>query len=163
MQSCYTFENACNEEEMLFRKDGCHSIFLSTCGENEEEVSGSLVTFLKSVKADLEESMNDFEDDFVRKLQNSVKEIKKSREMEGRFMMLQLLLRDERLEGKAEGKAEDILALLEELGEVPESLRRRIMEETDLSVLKALLKYAARAESIRQFESKLETLWNRTS
>ena len=52
---------------------------------------------------------------------------------------------------KAEGKAEDVLELLEENGTVPEELKERIMMETDLSMLKKWLKAAARAESVEQF------------
>ena len=52
---------------------------------------------------------------------------------------------------KAEGKAEDVLELLEENGTVPEELKERIMMETDLSMLKKWLKAAAKAESVEQF------------
>ena len=52
---------------------------------------------------------------------------------------------------KAEGKAEDVLELLEENGTVPEELKERIMMETDLSMLKKWLNAAAKAESVEQF------------
>lgn len=55
-------------------------------------------------------------------------------------------------QGKAEGKAEDILELLGELGEIPNALRERIQKETDLQVLSRWLKAAAKAESISEFE-----------
>jgi len=38
--------------------------------------------------------------------------------------------------GRAEGKAEAVLELLEDLGDVPEELRRKIMEQRDLDILK---------------------------
>lgn len=152
---CYTFENRCLENGKLALKDGCRSIFLSTYGKNENEVSKELVTFLKFVKADFKESTADFGDGFVKTIQESIRQIKESRRMEERYMLLEEVLKDERAEGKtegkAEGRAESVLELLEELGEVPEELADRIMEETDLSALKLFLKKAAHAVSLEDF------------
>ena len=53
---------------------------------------------------------------------------------------------------KAEGKAEDILELLTELGAVSEELRRTVMETKDLEKLKTWLKLAAKTESVEQFQ-----------
>ena len=69
-------------------------------------------------------------------------------------MVLEEMLLAERREGKAEGKAEDILSLLEETGFVPEELARKIRKEKDLVVLHKYLKLAARAESLEQFRKK---------
>lgn len=57
-------------------------------------------------------------------------------------------------EGKAEGKAEDTLELLSDLGTVPEELRRTIMETTDLEKLKIWLRLAAKADDLEQFREK---------
>ena len=73
--------------------------------------------FLKYVKAGLSESTGDFQDEFVQKLQSAVRNVKASREMDERYMLLEEMLKDEReagravgrAEGKAEGKAESIL------------------------------------------------------
>ena len=54
-------------------------------------------------------------------------------------------------EGNAAGKAEDILSLLEELGDIPEGLRSKILRESDLNVLRKWLKEAAKAESVEAF------------
>lgn len=53
--------------------------------------------------------------------------------------------------GKAAGKAEDVLVLLEELGEVPENLRAVILNESDLELLKKWLREAAKADTIQRF------------
>ena len=53
---------------------------------------------------------------------------------------------------KAEGKAEDVLVLLAELGAVSEELRRTVMETRDLEKLKTWLKLAAKTESVEQFQ-----------
>ena len=56
--------------------------------------------------------------------------------------------------GKTEGKAEYVLDLLEDLGEIPVGLRERILSETDLSLLNQWHKQAAKAETIREFIEK---------
>lgn len=172
---CYTFESVCQEDKDLVLNDGRKSIFLSTEGENEEEVSPSLVKFLQFVKADLLESEKDFEDDFVKSLQDSVQRVKESREMEKNFMLFQEFLKEERKQGRAEGRAEgleegraegreegreegrvegianSIVAILEDKGSIPQNLRDRITQEKDLDVLGQWVKKAALAESVTQF------------
>ena len=58
-------------------------------------------------------------------------------------------------EGKIEDRVESILELLEDYGEVSEMLRKFIMEQDDLEILRKWLKIAARAESIEAFEEKI--------
>ena len=60
-----------------------------------------------------------------------------------------------RAEGIALGRAEAVLQLLKDLGEVPETLKTRIQKETDLQMLSRWLNVAARAESIGEFEQKM--------
>ena len=62
---CYTFGNECRENKNAKLDDGSYTIFLSTKGENEEEVPVELVRFLKFATADLEESEEDFQDKLV--------------------------------------------------------------------------------------------------
>lgn len=59
-----------------------------------------------------------------------------------------------RKESKAEGKAEEVVYLLSELGPVPEKIRQRIMKETNLETLRKWNKTAARADSLQQFLEK---------
>ena len=177
---CYTFTNRCEEIPWLGQGDGNTSIFLSTKGRNKTEVSDKVVKFLEFVEADLPESEKDFGDEFVKKLQESVQNIKNSREMEERYMLFEEYLKEERaeareegrregiregiregkIEGKREGrllgKAESVIELLEEYGEVSDTLRNRIMAETDIETLKIWHKYAAKAESIEQFEEDIK-------
>lgn len=56
-----------------------------------------------------------------------------------------------RAEGKAEGKAEDVLQLLSEKGAVPEDLARIIRRQNDTDTLTGWLLAAARAESAEEF------------
>ena len=60
--------------------------------------------------------------------------------------------KDGREKGKAEDRAEAVIELLEDLGELSDSLKICIMEQTDLELLKKWLKAAARAKSIEEFE-----------
>lgn len=46
------------------------------------------------------------------------------------------ILEKEKAEGRAEEKANSILELLEDLGELPEALRNYILKEKDLEVLR---------------------------
>ena len=155
----YTVCNQCVELNHQTIDDGRTTIFLSTRGKNAEEVPKELVKFLDFVKADLEESKKDFADDYVKSLQESISSVKRSREMEERFMLLELMLKDERkegrAEGRAEGKAEDVISFLNDLGAVPEDLKKRIMSEQDLHVLERWLKLSAKAASIEQFKAEM--------
>ena len=69
---------------------------------------------------------------------------------------LTILLKNEKTEGRAagiaEGKAEAVLTLLAELGNIPEDMKERILQETNLDKLNQWLKLAARAESVQEFE-----------
>ena len=111
VRSIYTFANQCLEDKTLNQQDGAVSIFLSTYGKNEKEVPEKMVKFLKFVRADLTESERDFKDAYVKKLQESVRHVKESREMEERFMLFQEMLREERAEGKAQSMEEFLKAM----------------------------------------------------
>lgn len=59
--------------------------------------------------------------------------------------------------GRAEGKAEAVLELLEDLGEVSGELKRTILAQKDLEVLKRWNKLAAHAGSIEDFQKQMGT------
>ena len=157
---CYTFQNECKEDRNVKLEDGCCTIFLSTQGKKEELVSPDLVRLLKFVMADLEESEGDFGDELVERFQKTIREIKADREMGGRYMIFEEMLREEKQEGRIEGtikaKQDDILELLEDLGEIPKELQEKIEGQEDLGKLKVLHKMAARADSIGAFEKEAE-------
>ena len=101
----YTQKKICREDPQLSMDDGAHTIFLSTVGTNEDEVSPDLVRFLKYVGTPLSDSEKDFDDAFIQRIQSAVKEVKASREMGARYMTFQELLNDEREAGRKEGHA----------------------------------------------------------
>ncbi len=159
---CYTFSNCCLEDETLHLEDGTQTIFLSTKGENREEVSEGLVEFLEFVGANLQESERKFNNKLVTQMQRIVCEIKTNREMGERYMLLEELLRDEKRKaekiGRLEEAKENIISLLEELGEIPESLRKEIERIGELKVLKILHKKAAKAERLELFEAEMNQI-----
>lgn len=150
---CYTFANQCLEEVSLNQADGSISIFLSTKGENENEVSERLVKFLNYVKASKEESEKDFEDEFISKLQKSVQNIKKNKAMEERFMLFELMLKEERVAGKTEV----IISLLEDLGEIPNELRELIVSQVDSEIVMKWIKVATKAKSVEEFQKSISS------
>lgn len=83
--------------------------------------------------------------------------IKQVREGEEKVMCssFERLLNKENAQGRAQGKAEAVIELLEDIGEVSESLRDYIMEQTDLELLTKWHKAAARATSIKKFEQDI--------
>ena len=116
--------------------DGSHTIFLNTRGKNKAEVSEGLVNFLEYVESGHCNTGTACRDNFINRLQKAVEDVIKSSEMEGRYMQFREILNEE----KAEGKAEDIIDLLSDLGIVPETLREKIFEEKDFDVLRFYLK-----------------------
>ena len=161
---CYTFGNECRENKNVKLGDGSCTIFLSTRGENEEEVPAELVRFLKFVTADLEESEEDFQDKLVKRFQETIHNIKADREMGERYMIFEEMLREEKQEGRQEGllegrieaTREGIFELLEDLGEVPDKLRDRMEALEELGDLKFLFKLAVKADSIQNFVKDAE-------
>ena len=159
----YTFWTACEGTEKASLKDGRCIMFLNTRGENAEEVPKELVSFLKFVHADLKESQKDFQDDYVRQVQKSVTHIRESREMEERFMLLELLLKDERREGREEGRktgqleeAQGMLQMaLNRFGELPENLLKTLHQQQDIEVIRNWMQIALKSQSLDDFISKM--------
>lgn len=60
------------------------------------------MNFLKYVGQDTDEAETN--DDYVRLLQEQIKRIKQNRDWEGKYMLLEEMMRDEREEGRQEGQ-----------------------------------------------------------
>ena len=65
------------------------------------------------------------------------------------------IMEKEKIEGKAEGKAEAVIELLEDIGEPSETLKKYIMSQKDIAVLRSWLKAASKAGSIEEFEQAI--------
>ena len=137
---CYTFDNQCKEVPGLRLGDEVTKLLLSTKGENKEEVSKELVDFLHYVTESNENGLSDECDERLKRLHESIREIKASADMEVEYMKMEERERIIRDEGKQigiiNGKIESVLELLEDKGEVPEKVKAEIFAETDPEVLK---------------------------
>ena len=157
---CYTFDNQCKEVPGLRLGDEVTKLLLSTKGENEEEVPKELVDFLHYVTESNENGLPDECDERLKRLHESIREIKASADMEVEYMKMEERERIIRDEGKQigiiNGKIESILELLEDKGEVPEKVKTEIFAETDLEVLKKWLHLAAKSETIEEFCKAIE-------
>ncbi|MBQ2764237.1 MAG: aminopeptidase [Firmicutes bacterium] len=68
------------------------------------------------------------------------------------------VLEDEKVLMGLEIRREDIMDILEDFGEIPKSLYERIMLEDEMCILKKMLKAAAKADSLEQFEELISNL-----
>ena len=150
----YTMKKTFREKPDLDYEDGEYTIFVSTKGTNESEVPQELVSFLQYVGASLEQSEADYEDDLVKRLQNSVKEIKVNREMGARYMLFEEMMKDEYKAGMEKG----LLIALEKYAPLPEVVTRKISSLTDEDTLTEVLRLAIGSTSLEQFTSEFEKL-----
>lgn len=137
----YTCKTICEEVPELLMDDGAHTVFLSTKGENKEEVPKELVDFLEFVGKPLSESEAEQDDIFIQKVQTTIREVKKSREMGARYMTFEELLKDERAEGRAEGERNRLICQVQKKlakGDSVEKIADDLVE--DLSVIREIVK-----------------------
>ena len=102
----YTFKNHCLESPDLYLEDGATRIFLNTHGKNEDEVSPELVEMLHFMEHtnDLEISDNN---EKLQQFRNNVKLIQENAEVGVRYMQAWEEIEYAKLEGKAEGMAQE--------------------------------------------------------
>ena len=90
----YTFEPRCLEADFPL-EDGTKRIFLSTRGTNEREVPTELVGFLRYVTDSTDAYVERAGDVRLEKIHERIKTLKQSRELEGRYMQFEELLKRE--------------------------------------------------------------------
>ena len=155
----YTFRAKCEELPEMNLEDGRTVVFLNTHGENESEVPKELVTLLHYIREDVDGSEREYHDSYVERLQKFIREVKSNREMEERFMVFEEMLRDERAEGRVEGRTEEsketLLLYLKNLGTVSKGLSDRIQSQQELEVLKRWTQIAFQSKSLEEFEEKI--------
>ena len=78
----YTYVSVCRENNSLL-DEGRTTIFLSTRGENDKDVSKELVSFLNYVKGPEGLSEEDWENPYVASLEAKIRSIKHNRENGG--------------------------------------------------------------------------------
>lgn len=151
----YTIKNGCVEETDLPYEDGARTIFLYTKGTegNPPERLRQLGQYMENSTAENAKSEG------LARLHEMVTKVKSDRKVGLAYMKwyeMEKRLREEAMaEGKAEGKVEDIIELLEEIGIIPEELKKRMQEQKDLGILRKWHKLAARSGSIEEFEGRI--------
>ena len=155
----YTFEEICKETNRPLQ-NGRHTIFLSTKGMNRSEVPEELVELLNYIGAGESVSSENYSDPYVRQLQKSVNDTKKSRKMEERFMMIEELMQEEYQAGREEGIAAGVDALKAVVLEVLD-MRNMLTDTTKYllehtSDMETLKKMSHTAISCRNAEEFLE-------
>lgn len=122
----YTFENRCREADFSLGDEACR-IFLNTKGTNREEVPELLVDFLHYVEDSSDAFASRVSYPQISQLHSKVKELKKSREWEGRYMTFGELLDDTKEECRKECLHKVVLNMLragrysmEEIAEINE-------------------------------------------
>lgn len=150
----YLYQFQMRTKEGLELQDGSQYIFLSTKGEDKDQVPEELVTFLEFVRSGLEESEKTYKDPYIAKLQKDIQKIKDSREMGRTYMWLEEMMEDERKEAREEALGavrKHILTVLNRIGEVPEEVESLLEDEKDLKVLDQLFETALSAQEIEEF------------
>lgn len=149
----YTFTEQCEEIAGLHLGDGTKKIFLNMTSKNGSKELVSLLQYMKNTSLNNPEIES--KDERIIRLDEIVTEVKESEEWEAVQMnILEIGISHGMEQGIAQGKAEAILELLEEFGEVPKDLRKAVLEETNLERLRAWLKLSAKAGSIEEFRSQ---------
>ena len=98
----YTFEERCLENDISLG-DGTKKIFLSTEGKNDKDVPLELIHFLKYVDNSNDTYVAQTDDVIISRLHNKVVALKKSRELEERYMQFEELLKDSEKAGMEKG------------------------------------------------------------
>ena len=150
----YTYRNVCQENGDVL-DDGRYTVFLSTKGTNDTEIPQELMNFLHYVGNPARFMPPQDKADLVRSIQKQIDTIKRSRDWEARFMLLQEKFEEERKAGEAIGEANgmkrSLLIFLDTKSDIPENIRRRIEDETDSDTLKRWLTLAFTTASIEDF------------
>ena len=161
----YSFQNVCKETGKNLG-DGAETIFLNTRGKNPDEVSEELVSFLEFVRAGQDGNSEVFEDTYVTRLQNTIRQIKQNRGKERQYMMWQELIDDAKEEGRQEGLQEGrqgmrepmivlLKSTLSRFGTLSDEVVKRIDQETDMDKISAWAQLVAKAESLEDFINQM--------
>ena len=161
----YTFRERCEEVPELEYHDGLCHIFFNTRGQKggSKSIENMLHYMEKSDGSSAVDPATEELDAYVRK-------VKMDPEVRRGIMTFGDLIDRERRdaareatqEAAKETTIENILDLLEDLGDIPTDLSDHLEGIEDMDSLKKLLKTAARVDSIDEFEEKMDELLKET-
>ena len=147
----YHVRNRCRELPELDYQDGLEYIYFNTKGRKGG--SPEIQRMLRYIENSTEENVKD---EAVRSIHRHVEWMKLQPEVKEEYMDWEEKIYYERRDAAEEAdwkrRIADILELLEDYGEVPAELQRRLEAEMDAEKLRSLLKLAARVQSLEEFE-----------
>ena len=152
--SKYTFENICNENKELYLKDGTSKVFFNT-KDYYKERSEDTKSFLEYIE---KEATN--ENNFVKKIEQKIRNIKENKEWRAEFMTL--LMREQEIakdnfekgmaegvvKGREEGIKEEIAKGIEKIIEI---YREELNFEDEIIVQKLMKKYDLTKEEAEKY------------
>ena len=147
----YTIRNCCVEEPDLPYEDGAETLFLYTKGTkgNPSQELRDLLQYMENSTAENARSEG------LKALHRMVTEVKRDGEVGFAYMKSfereQRVREEGRHEGLSEGKAEALLTVLGCKGEVPETLRSKILAEKNPTLLNEWFLRALSCESVEEF------------
>lgn len=154
----YTFENRCMEVDGLKYDDGLKFLYFyagGTKGGSKE---------IKTMLRYLQHSNVDYAmDDSTKELHDYVSQVKTSPEVREEYMRFEEFIAFERQDEREETTKivshrttiQNILDLLEDYGEIPETLKQKL-EQSNSESLRKYLKLAAKTDSIENFMKMIE-------
>ncbi|MDD6656888.1 MAG: hypothetical protein PUE95_06300, partial [Lachnospiraceae bacterium] len=153
-QTKYHFHNMCEEDTTIPYPDGLDFYYFITTAIDGED--SELNALLKYIANSREENATT---DLTKQLHKYVTKVKTSPEERYRYMTWGEYIDFETMDAKAEAtietRREDIISILEEIGEVPDMVKEKLDGISDLSVLSNLLKKAAVAKNMDDFIKEL--------
>ena len=150
-RAMYTFTEQCEEIQGLHLGDVTKKIFLNMSSKNGRAELVSLLQYMKKSELDNPEIL--VRDERIMNLNRIVEEVKKSEEWEDVRMSIYSVGVEDGIErGEHQATLEMILRLLKEKGRVSATLEKKIRDEADKEHLYCLVKLAAKAGSVKEFE-----------
>ncbi|MDE6420641.1 MAG: hypothetical protein K2K87_08960 [Lachnospiraceae bacterium] len=146
----YTVKSGCIEVPELPYEDGARTIFLYTKGTegNPPENLRELLYYMEHT------SKENAKTERLQRLHEMVTAVKNDGKVGLAYMKSYEIEQRRWKEGRAAGIAESILDLLDELGDIPDSLRETVTSQKEEATLRVWHKLAAKAESIEEFIEK---------
>ena len=152
--SKYTFENICNENKELYLKDGTSKVFFNT-KDYYKESKEDAKSFLEYIE---KETIS--ENNFVKKLEQKIRNIKENKEWRAEYMKSLLreqeIARDNFEKGKIEGIAEGVVkgreeGMAEGIEKIIEIYREELNFEDEIIVQKLMKKYDLTKEEAEKY------------
>lgn len=149
----YTVRNCCSELPDMEYGDGLQFIYFYSQGEKGG--NAAIRAMLKYLEKSVAENVSD---DATREIHEYISWVKQQPEVRKGYMKFEEIIESERREAVSEAiintYIQNILELLEDIGEVPDELCEKIRGINNILTLKECFKIAVKAKSIDEFTEK---------